>query len=89
MMTYRLTSIGSIERISDGAIIPVDTANADYSDFLAWQDAGNEPEDAPASERTIDWAAGERERLRLQAKSLEESGDQLGAMQLRLKALEI
>lgn len=52
------------------------------------QNAREAEEAAFTVKREIDWPANERERLRLQAKSLEEAGDHLGAMQLRLKALE-
>lgn len=43
---YRLTPFGSIERLSDGAVIPTDPANPDYRDFLVWCEEGNVP--APA-----------------------------------------
>jgi hypothetical protein len=32
---------GVIQRASDNAFIPLDLANRDYQDFLAWIDAGN------------------------------------------------
>lgn len=70
-MTYRLTENGLIQRIADGAIIPADPANADYADFRAWQDAGNEPEASPARALgALQAAAGaavdaEAERVRL------------------------
>lgn len=38
--------------------------------------------------RVIDWPANERERLRFEAKSLEDAGDHVGAIKLRLQALE-
>lgn len=41
---YRLTETDTIIRIADGAFIPADVANADYRAYLAWVDAGNEPE---------------------------------------------
>lgn len=37
----------SIKRIADGAFIPADPANMDYTAYLAWVDAGNTPEPAP------------------------------------------
>jgi hypothetical protein len=37
-----------IERLSDGAIIPLDPANTDYQAFLLWKSEGNEP--LPADE---------------------------------------
>lgn len=36
-----------IQRVSDGAFIPVDVGNTDYRAFLAWLDAGNVAAEAP------------------------------------------
>ena len=42
---YRLTESPSIIiRIADGAHIPADPGNTDYQAYLAWRDAGNDPE---------------------------------------------
>ena len=38
----------SIIRLSDNAWIPFDPANADYQEYLAWIEEGNEP--LPADE---------------------------------------
>jgi hypothetical protein len=46
---YRLTKDGyMILRTTDGAYIPVDPANTDYQQYLAWVAEGNSP--LPAEE---------------------------------------
>ncbi len=45
MSDYKLTRSG-IQRLADGANIPIDFNNRDYQSFLAWKNAGNVPEPA-------------------------------------------
>jgi hypothetical protein len=40
-MTYTVTQNGIVIRDSDGAFIPSDPANSDYTTYLAWVAAGN------------------------------------------------
>lgn len=41
----------SITRLSDGACIPFDEANRDYTEYLEWLSKGNTP--IPADEPTL------------------------------------
>lgn len=59
-MTYQLTTGDTILRLEDGAFIPPDPANADYQQYLAWLDAGNEPEPAPEPPAPPPLTAAER-----------------------------
>ena len=44
---YKLTkSQITVERLSDNAFIPMDEQNTDYAAYLAWLEAGNQPEAA-------------------------------------------
>jgi hypothetical protein len=45
---YQLTKFSSITRLSDGASIPQDPANSDYSEYLSWVKAGGVPLPVPA-----------------------------------------
>lgn len=46
---YKLNRTGTIQRLADGACIPLDPLNRDYQDYLAWVAAGNTatPADPP------------------------------------------
>ena len=53
MAVYKLTGndsfgekIGPIIRTTDSASIPLDEANTDYQDYLAWVAEGNTPDPA-------------------------------------------
>jgi hypothetical protein len=46
-MTYQLSYNGSILRLVDNTSIPVNEANTDYRNYLAWVEAGNTPKPAP------------------------------------------
>lgn len=42
-MTYQLMASGHIKRLADGAVIPPDPMNRDYSEYLEWASYGNQP----------------------------------------------
>ena len=44
-MTYKLMKFG-VQRISDGALIPLDTDNMDWVRYQEWLAAGNTPQAA-------------------------------------------
>ena len=52
-MTYQLTTGDTILRLADNAFIPPDPANTDYTAYLEWVAAGNEPEPAPEPEPPV------------------------------------
>lgn len=46
-MSYKLTQVqGILQRLSDGAFIPLDLENSDYKSYLEWVSAGNTPSPA-------------------------------------------
>lgn len=46
---YKIIDEKNIKRLSDGAVIPTDTANADYQAFIDWLGGGNVPDHADQS----------------------------------------
>ena len=40
---YQLFPINNVIRLSDGMIIPFDSANPEYQKYLEWVSQGNEP----------------------------------------------
>ena len=43
---YKLTQTDDVMRLEDNALIPADTRNRDYREYLDWQALGNTPEPA-------------------------------------------
>ena len=43
---YKLTQYNNVLRTTDGASIPIDSANRDYAEYLKWLEEGNTPEPA-------------------------------------------
>jgi len=53
---YMITVHGTIRRLSDEAVIPLDLGNADYLLYLAWVDEGNvalDPDEVELTLRTL------------------------------------
>lgn len=87
---YRLTNTELVQRISDGAFIPVDEGNSDYSAYLSWRARGNSPElavEAPGPSAQEQIEALEREHMAPQWQreftlgSMEREAVELGAGQ--------
>lgn len=78
-MAYKLTQFDSIIRLADGASIPPDLRNVDYSEFLAWVKAGGTPEPADVVEPPA--PKGELPKVEdIDAMGLEEVKDVLKAL---------
>jgi hypothetical protein len=43
---FKTGQTSSVQRLSDNAFIPFDTANTDYQSYLKWLEEGNTPEPA-------------------------------------------
>ena len=57
---YQLTSGDMIYRVNDATWIPADPANTDYRAYLAWVEAGNTPEPAPAPPAPVELTPAEK-----------------------------
>jgi hypothetical protein len=44
---YQIIDESTIYRLSDSTSIPMNPENSDYQAYLAWLEAGNEPESGP------------------------------------------
>lgn len=63
---YRLTSAGTIVRLSDGAFIPNDPENSDFRAYQRWVDEGNAPEPPePARPAVVERVSMRQARLAL------------------------
>ncbi|WP_155835258.1 hypothetical protein [Herbaspirillum sp. RV1423] len=60
-MAYQLTANSHIRRLVDGALIPADSGNTDYRDYLAWVSEGNTPQALDAPDPATIWAAYQQE----------------------------
>jgi hypothetical protein len=73
---YKIINENAVQRIADGAYIPVDTENMDYCEYLKWLEEGNQPEpievNSPDSKAVAKTALETLERTTMMNKGMRE-----------------